>query len=136
MSALILTGGFARKACSQGQSRRTVRRMRNLQRPYLQGFTVSCSIEGEVKRKYLSHRWSFSCFQPHVLEQRRFRPALPFAQTLNMSAQRIRLFLSAVFIASFATKPVRSETHKQNGFSGNHSSIRDSWPIAISGYPR
>src|SRR5207247_10433727 len=76
---------------------------------------VSCSIEGEVKRKYLSHRWSFSCFQPHVLEQRRFRPAVPFAQTLNMSAQRIRLFLSAVFIASFATKPVRSETHKQNG---------------------
>src|SRR5437762_8043038 len=75
---------------------------------------VSCSIEGEVKRKYLSHRWSFSCFQPHVLEQRRFRPAVPFAQTLNMSAQRIRLFLSAVFIASFATKPVRSETHKQN----------------------
>src|SRR5438552_6127389 len=73
------------------------------------------SIEGEVKRKYFSHRWSFSCFQPHVLEQRRFRPAVPFAQTLNMSAQRIRLFLSAVFIASFATKPVRSETHKQNG---------------------
>ena len=97
------------------QSRRPVRCMRILQTLYLQGFTVSCSIEGEVKRKYLSHRWSFSCFQPHVLEQRRFRPAVPFAQTLNMSAQRIRLFLSAVFIASFATKPVRSETHKQNG---------------------
>jgi len=30
------------------------------------------SIEGEVKRKYFSHRWSFSCFQPHVLEQGRF----------------------------------------------------------------
>src|SRR6266480_1592772 len=36
------TGGFARKACSQGQPGRTVRCMRILQRPYLQGFTLSC----------------------------------------------------------------------------------------------
>jgi len=108
-------GGFGRDSCYRMHRRRRVRYMQILQSHSLQRFNVSCSIEGEVKRKYLSHRWSFSCFQPHVLEQRRFRPAVPFAQTLNMSAQRIRLFLSAVFIASFATKPVRSETHKQNG---------------------
>src|SRR5258708_1037937 len=36
------TGGFARKACSQGQPRRTVRCMRILQSPCLQGFTLSC----------------------------------------------------------------------------------------------
>jgi hypothetical protein len=35
-------GGFARRACSQGQSRRTVRCMRILQSPCLQGFTLSC----------------------------------------------------------------------------------------------
>ena len=33
---------------------------------------LSCSIEGEVKKKYVSDRWSLSCFQPHLLEQGRF----------------------------------------------------------------
>jgi len=37
----------------------------------------------------------------------------------------------------FATKPVCSETSKaEPRSSGDHSSIRDSWPIAFSGYPR
>jgi hypothetical protein len=37
----------------------------------------------------------------------------------------------------FATKPVCSETSKAAPRSrGDHSSIRDSWPIAFSGYPR
>ena len=37
----------------------------------------------------------------------------------------------------FATKPVSSETNKaEPRSSGDHSSIRDSWPIAFSGYPR
>ena len=38
----------------------------------------------------------------------------------------------------FATKPVSSETSKAERRSNlaNHSSIRDSWPIAFSGYPR
>jgi hypothetical protein len=36
-----------------------------------------------------------------------------------------------------ATKPVSSETSKaERRSSGDHSSIRDSWPIAFSGYPR
>ena len=34
-------GGSAWRACSQGQARRSVRCMRILQRPYLQGFTLS-----------------------------------------------------------------------------------------------
>src|SRR5208282_6340086 len=37
----------------------------------------------------------------------------------------------------FATKPVCSETSKaEPRSSGDHSSIRDSWPMAFSGYPR
>ena len=37
----------------------------------------------------------------------------------------------------FATKPIGSETSKAERRSvGDHSSIRDSWPIAFSGYPR
>ena len=36
------TGDFAGKACSQGHSRRSVRCMRILQSPCLQGFTLSC----------------------------------------------------------------------------------------------
>src|SRR5271169_3965803 len=37
----------------------------------------------------------------------------------------------------FATKPFCSETSKaEPRSSGDHSSIRDSWPIAFSGYPR
>src|ERR1700683_860642 len=41
------------------------------------------------------------------------------------------------FHCLFATKPVSSETSKAEPRSiGDHSSIRDSWPIAFSGYPR
>jgi len=46
-------------------------------------------------------------------------------------------FLYQRFSSLFATKPVSSETSKaERAQSGDHSSIRDSWPIAISGYPR
>ena len=41
------------------------------------------------------------------------------------------------FHCLFATKLVSSETSKAERRSvGDHSSIRDSWPIAFSGYPR
>ena len=37
----------------------------------------------------------------------------------------------------FATKPISSETNKAERRSdGDHGSIWDSWPIALSGYPR
>jgi len=37
----------------------------------------------------------------------------------------------------FVAKPVSSETSKaEPRSSGDHSSIRDSWPMAFSGYPR
>jgi hypothetical protein len=38
---------------------------------FRQRASLGCSIE-EVKRKNLSPRWSFSCFQPDVLEEGRF----------------------------------------------------------------
>ena len=41
MSALIFTGGFARKACSQGRPGHSVRCMQTLQRLHLPGFSVS-----------------------------------------------------------------------------------------------
>ena len=50
----------------------------------------------------------------------------------------LSIFSPSGFHRLFATKPVRSETHKQAErlSGGNHGSIRDSWPIAMSGYPR
>ena len=46
------------------------------------------------------------------------------------------VFCSGGFHRSFATKPVSSETSKaERRSSGDHGSIRDSWPIAFSGYP-
>src|ERR1022692_4937621 len=46
-------------------------------------------------------------------------------------------FSRSGFHRLFATKPVCSETSKaEPRSSGDHSSIRDSWPIAFSGYPR
>jgi hypothetical protein len=46
-------------------------------------------------------------------------------------------FSTSGFHLFFATKPVSSETSKAERRSvGDHSSIRDSWPIAFSGYPR
>ena len=46
MSALIFVGGlwavFGRSRCYRMQTRRSVRVMRILQSPYLQGFTLSC----------------------------------------------------------------------------------------------
>ena len=48
------------------------------------------------------------------------------------------VFSTSGFHRFFATKPVRSETSKAETVVkfGDHSSIRDSWPIASSGYPR
>jgi len=47
------------------------------------------------------------------------------------------VFTVSGFHRFFATKPVSSETSKAERRSvGDHSSIRDSWPIAFSGYPR
>jgi len=47
------------------------------------------------------------------------------------------VFSTSGFHGLLATKPVCSETSKQNGGPfGDHGSIWDSWPIALSGYPR
>src|ERR1700731_1049617 len=47
------------------------------------------------------------------------------------------VFSTSGFHRLFETKPVSSETSKaERGQFGDHSSIRDSWPIAFSGYPR
>ena len=47
-------------------------------------------------------------------------------------------FSTSGFHRLLATKPVSSETSKaeRGRFGVNHGSIRDSWPIAFSGYPR
>src|SRR5258708_7930598 len=48
------------------------------------------------------------------------------------------VFSSSGFHRFLATKPVSSETSKAETVVkfGDHSSIWDSWPIALSGYPR
>src|SRR4029077_16585163 len=46
-------------------------------------------------------------------------------------------FSTSGFHRLLATKPVSSETSKaERRSSGDHGSIWDSWPIALSGYPR
>ena len=52
-------------------------------------------------------------------------------------AQRLGFSLAAVFIASSQRSLSVPKPAKQNGRQfGDHGSIRDSWPIAFSGYPR
>ena len=47
------------------------------------------------------------------------------------------VFSTGGFHRFLATKPVRSKPTKRNVVQfGDHGSIRDSWPIAFSGYPR
>ena len=49
----------------------------------------------------------------------------------------VGVFSASGFHRFLATKPVCSETNKaERRSSGDHSSIRDSWPMAFSGYPR
>jgi hypothetical protein len=53
------------------------------------------------------------------------------------SGPTVWVFSTSGFHRFFATKPVSSETNKAERRSGgDHSSIRDSWPIAFSGCPR
>src|SRR3984957_9612238 len=52
-------------------------------------------------------------------------------------AQRCEFSLPAVFIASWQRSLSVPKPAKQNAVKcGDHGSIRDSWPIAFSGYPR
>ena len=53
-------------------------------------------------------------------------------------AAAVWVFTVSGFHRFFATKPFSSETSKAErwSFGVNHGSIRDSWPIAFSGYPR
>ena len=53
------------------------------------------------------------------------------------SGTAVWVFSTSGFHRLFATKPISSETCKAERWSGgDHSSIRDSWPIAFSGCPR
>src|ERR1700679_1352260 len=78
----------------------------------------------------------FLGFQPTPFEQD--CSGVPFRISGRWFIQPALLVFSASGFHRFcATKPVRSETHKQQRLSGaNHGSIGDSWPTAFSGCPR
>src|ERR1700679_2823801 len=78
----------------------------------------------------------FLGFQPTPFEQD--CSGVPFRISGRWFIQPALLVFSASGFHRFcASKPVRSETHKQQRLSGaNHGSIGDSWPTAFSGCPR
>ena len=95
------------------------------------------SIKGEVKKKHISFGWKFSCFAAHVIERDLFCSSAPCARLRGNATPWFGFSLPAVFIASWRRSLSVPKPTKQNGGQvGDHSSIRDSWPIAFSGYPR
>src|ERR1035437_1218171 len=73
------------------------------------------SIKGEVKKKYISCGWSFSCFAAHLIEQDLFCPSVPWTRVRGALAQRLGFSLPAVFIASSRRSPSVPKPAKQNG---------------------
>src|SRR5215472_14793570 len=55
---------------------------------------------------------------------------------LNTAAQQLRFSFLPVFIASSRRSQSALKLTSRTVVSGNHGSIWDSWPIAMSGYPR
>src|SRR5207253_10237583 len=55
---------------------------------------------------------------------------------LNTAAQRFPVSFQAVFIVSSRRSQSVLKLTSSTVVIGNHGSIRDSWPIAISRYPR
>jgi hypothetical protein len=77
---------------------------------------------------------TFSCFSA---PRGRARFVLPFRAICSVAGPCdpvLWVFSTSGFHRSFATKPVSSETSRAERRSvRDHSSIRDSWPIAFSG---
>src|SRR5258708_34554563 len=95
------------------------------------------SIKVEVKKKHISDGWTFSCFAAHLIEQDLFWPSALGARSLGNVAQWLGFSFPVVFIASSQRSRSVPKPAKQTAVKfGDHSSIRDSWPIAFSGYPR
>src|ERR1700683_1971427 len=105
-------------------------------RPAFSSHLIS-SIKGEVKKKHLSFGWNFSCFSAPLIERDLCCPSAPCARLQGHATPRLGFSLLAVFIASWRRSLSVPKPTKQNVVQcGDHSSIRDSWPIAFSGYPR
>src|ERR1700722_2766648 len=78
----------------------------------------------ESQEKYFSHRRNFSCFPAPVNERWCFAPSAPFARFVAQPIAAVWIFSISGFHRVVATKPIRSETDKQNRLSGaNHGSI-------------
>src|SRR5258707_4120629 len=111
---------------------------RTMSHPNGKGLTyLVSSIKVEVKKKHISDGWTFSCFAAHLIEQDLFWPSAPGARSLVNVAQWLGFSFPVVFIASSQRSRSVPKPAKQTAVKfGDHSSIRDSWPIAFSGYPR
>ena len=95
------------------------------------------SIKEEVKKKHLSNRWCFSSFQPTEMSMVCSDRPRHVARLPGIVAQRLGIPLAAVFIAcSRRSRTVPKPTKPNRGQVGDHSSIGDFSPIAVSGYPR
>jgi hypothetical protein len=91
----------------------------------------------ESQEKNVSHGWNFSCFAAHLNEQDSVLTGHTVCSVAGHLGPAIGVFSTSGFHRSIATKPVSSETSKpERRSNGDHSSIWDSWPMALSGYPR
>jgi hypothetical protein len=95
------------------------------------------SIKGEVKKKYIFFAWNFSCFSAHLIRARSVLTYRAMCSVAGNLTPWIGFSLPVIFITSSRRSLSVPESAKQNVVNfGDHSSIWDSWPVALSGCPR
>jgi hypothetical protein len=67
------------------------------------------------QEKYFFHRRKVSYFPARVYERGWFWPSAPWTRFVAQPSAAVRIFSVSGFHRVVATKPVRSETDKQNG---------------------
>src|ERR1700690_52428 len=78
----------------------------------------------ESQEKHFSRRRNFSYFPAPLNERAWFWPSGPSARLVAQPRAAVWIFSVSGFHRVVATKPIRSETDKQNRLSGaNHGSI-------------
>jgi hypothetical protein len=74
------------------------------------------SIKWKSQEKHFANDWIFSYFPARVNERGWFWPSAPWTRFLAQPGAAVWVFSPSGFHRVVATKPVRSETDKQNGY--------------------
>ena len=95
------------------------------------------SIKGEVKKNTSPAAGYFLALQPVRSRKDLFWPSAPETRLVARCGEAIWFFHPSGFILMVVTTPFGVRNEQAGRLSGaNHGSIRDSWSIAFSGYPR